>query len=98
MFGFLKNLFPKSRSEILVSNLIDMAEVFGLPAQDVLNAREMLEYNEWEVGFDTAVTQLYEYSIPVNKEFIDLANEAMKEMKIDSRKYDFINRLVERKK
>ena len=76
-----------------VRELIDQAETFGLSEYDLNNAREMLEVNEWGLGFDILVTQLYEYDIPITTEFIKLAEEVMNDMKIDAGEFNFIYKL-----
>jgi hypothetical protein len=97
MFRFVRKiLFPKGeRIERLLETLIEKARVFGLPETDLRNAQEMLEHFEWGLCLDILLVQLYEYSIPIDGEFLELAKEAMTEMKIDSDEYGFLNELVE---
>ena len=77
-------MFPKDeRRERLLETLIEKARVFGLPETDLRNAQEALEHFEGGVCFDTVAVQLYEYSIPIDEEFLELAQEAIAEMKID---------------
>ena len=97
MLRFIRKiLFPKDeRKERLLETLIEKAGALGLPETDLKNARAMLEPFEWGACLDTLLVQLYEYSIPIDKGFLALANRAMAEMKIDPEKYDFLRELVE---
>ena len=100
MFRFIRKiLFPKEeRIERLLETLIEKARVFGLPETDLKNALAMLEQFEWEVCLDTLLVQLYEYSIPIDEEFLEVASKALAGMRIDPAKYDFLRELVELKR
>jgi hypothetical protein len=97
MFRFVRKILsPKDeRIERLLETLIEKARVFGLPETDVRNAQEALEHFERGVCFDTVAVQLYEYSIPIDEEFVELAKKAMAEMDIDPKQYSFLEELVE---
>ena len=44
--------------------------------------------------FDLVATQLYEYNIPIDRTFLELAHEIGDAMKIDRRDYSFLEKLV----
>jgi hypothetical protein len=92
--NIIKKLFPKREIERILERLLVKAEARGLPKKDVQNAKEMLEHNECELCFDILAAQLYEYSIPVDQEFVDLAAAALAEMNIKPGEYDFLYELV----
>ena len=77
----------------MIWQLLDQARTLGFGDEDFVNAKEALEANEWELSFDTIVTQIDEYGIPVTTEFIGRSENIIAEMKIDRSKYQFIYRL-----
>lgn len=79
-----------------VRTLILMARELGLPDQDIQNAEEMLQVNEWGVGFDTVVTQMHEYDVTVTEDFVHLAKEIMADMRIEESEYAFLHELSRR--
>jgi len=74
--------------------MIERARGFGLPEADIANAKEFLEHAEWGLCFEVLVDQLYEHAIPIDKDFLSLANEALAEMKINPVEYKFLNELI----
>lgn len=78
-----------------ISILIEQAKAFGLGEVDLTNAREALDYFEYEVAFDTIVTQLYEYGIKINIQFIRLSEDICDSMGIARTRYAFLVELLE---
>lgn len=72
--------------------LINKAQTFGLPSNDIQNAQQYLEYNELELCLDILVQQLYEYEISVDSEFIKIAFQLQCSMKL-SNDYTFLKEL-----
>lgn len=70
-----------------------MASALGLHEVDAKNAKQMVDANEWGVGFDIVVTQLGEFEILVTDEFISLAREIASDMNIDDDTIGILNRL-----
>jgi hypothetical protein len=94
MRNIIKKLFPKREIERISERLLVKAEELGLPDVDIENARAMLEHNEAGQCFDTIAAQLYEYSIPVDQEFLDLAAAALEKMNIIPGEYEFLYELL----
>ena len=97
--GLLSWLISAVNSEKRILNehvqlLIDQAVVFGLPDQDVANAAELLEYNEFELAFDSLVEQLYEYSISINAEYYQLVKTSAEKMKLPEQSFIFLKELI----
>lgn len=78
-----------------IGALIERARILGLSDTDVKNAAEALDYFELEVAFDTVVTQLYEYEIKVDLEFLRQVDEICDEMGIGKDKYSFLIELLQ---
>lgn len=78
----------------LFEDLIDRAHTLGLPEQDILNARDYLEYNEHELCFDLIVTQLHEFNIEIDGQFYVLVSELAKELGVDPENYFFLLELI----
>lgn len=75
--------------------LIEKARSLGLGEFDLNNAREALEYFEAEVAFDTVVTQMHEYGIKADLEFLRMVDEICDLMGIQRNKYSFLVELLE---
>lgn len=77
-----------------LSKLIERAVELGLRSEDAASARELLEYNESGLALYTVLTQLYEYSVPVDDKFVEDAVAILGLMKIDLNTYRFIYELI----
>jgi hypothetical protein len=90
---FMRNQFD---NEILskIEILIGKAKEFGLPQMDVGNAEISLDYNEFEVSYDTVVEQLYEHNIIIDNEFYNLAMEICKILNLQKDKYQFLKEII----
>jgi len=73
---------------------IEMSKIFGLNENDISNAKEYLEYNEFELCFDTLITQLYEFDIVINEKFYELIDKIAKAIKLSEEKYIFMKELI----
>lgn len=73
---------------------IEMSKTFGLNENDILNAKEYFEYNEFELCFDTLTTQLYEFDIIINQKFYELLDKIAKKLKLSEEKYIFMKELI----
>nr|WP_314499225.1 MafI family immunity protein [uncultured Chryseobacterium sp.] len=73
---------------------IDMSKIFGLNENNISNAKEYLEYNEFESCFDTLTTLLYEFDIVINKKFYELIDKIAKALKLSEEKYIFMKELI----
>jgi hypothetical protein len=77
-----------------LSQLIDVAESRGLNDRDILLAKEYLSYHEFELCFDTLVTQMYEYTIKINQPDYALISAIAERLKLASDKFEFMHELV----
>jgi hypothetical protein len=76
--------------------LIEMASILGIGTEDRRNAYQFLIHHEWGECLDTVLTQLYEYSIPIDHDFLTLARELQADMKIDRTEYSFVDELLQK--
>ncbi|HEV8590911.1 MAG TPA: MafI family immunity protein, partial [Pyrinomonadaceae bacterium] len=81
----------KYRLRVGLIHLTERARSFGLSENDVANAIEAIDHNEGGLALDIILVQLYEYSIPVDKEFVDFAEELSSSVGINWDKYGFIH-------
>ncbi|MBF0232658.1 MAG: MafI family immunity protein [Desulfamplus sp.] len=65
-----------------------------LPEQDIVNAIEMLENDEFGEAFEILCTQTYEYDVKVDKQFFVKVVEAAEMMKIGKDSWGFIEEQV----
>ena len=78
----------------IVSKLLEAAILFGLPDKDASNARGLIENFEEYLGFDTIITQLYEYDIKVNKDFYTFTCYVGEKLGVSHAEYSDIEKLV----
>jgi hypothetical protein len=74
--------------------LISMAEQTELPLPDIAIAKEYIEYNEGGLALEHIVEQLYEFSIPINKELYDAAEQCGILMDLPVDKYNYLKELI----
>lgn len=91
------SIFTRSLENAIIS-LIDRAEAFGIPEQDIRNANEMLAATEYEVAWDTIVRQIYEYKIPIDEAFYAQVKIIAKALRITSKDYGFLRELIAKQK
>jgi hypothetical protein len=77
-----------------LKQLLARSAEFGLGETDYKNAEEALDANEWELCFDTVASQLFEYGITVDADFVRSMYEAADEMNIAREKYSFLEDLI----
>ncbi len=88
-------LDPKGHElECRLSDLIERAVEFGLSSEDAASARDLMEHNEGGLALDIVLIQLYEYSVPVDNNFIEDSMAIAGSMKIDPIAYKFIYELL----
>lgn len=73
----MKNDLPN-----LLKNIIQNVEN-KLPPENIRDARQLLDYNEWGESLSLIYTQLYEYDVPVSRLTYDLIESAGTLMKMD---------------
>ena len=77
-----------------LTELIVNARLLGLGETDVNNAQEFMNYNEFELSFDTLITQMYEFNIAINDGFYDLTVQIADSLKLPSESYSFMKELI----
>ena len=80
-----------------LQSLLDAAELSGLSDQDIIIAKEFLEYNEAGLCFDHIITQLYEYDIEINRDTYLLIGDIGSKFKLPIESYSFVKELVKLK-
>jgi len=66
----------------------------GLPQQDIQNAQEMVDYNEYQLGFDIIVVQLLECEIEINEPYYQLLKQTAGRLNIPAGDYIFVESLI----
>lgn len=74
--------------------MLNEAKTLGLREEDFKSALEYLEYNEWGLAFDTAISQMYEYNIKVDQSFYDRVSEIAAMMKLDEKEFLYMKELI----
>ena len=59
------------------------------------NTEDLIDQNEWGLGLENLLSNLYEIDFQLDKKAIDLAKGAIKECKMDYNKWAFIEGLAE---
>ncbi len=69
----------------IVQNVYLLIEQFAtnLPSRNIVDARELLEHDEWGEAFDLICTQLDEYDLSVSQEQFDLIDQTGRMMEIN---------------
>ena len=94
MIGSVSRWLFKNPLEDKLLVFLDRATEFGLHEEDRANAIDMLKHNELGCAFNIVVTQLFEYGIEIDSDFLRCAQEIGDEMKIDRREYAFLEKLL----
>ena len=74
--------------------LIVECRLRGLPEQDCVNANEFLQYHEYALAFDTILTQMYEFDIPINTELYQQIETIAQRMSLETKDYAFMAELI----
>ncbi len=79
------------KKEIL--ELLERSAKLGLCEESITDARDFVEYNEYELALDTLLVQLYEYDINIDKIFYDLVISLISKMKLNKSRYMYLKEL-----
>lgn len=74
--------------------LIEIARILGLNENDLKNAKDYLAHNEFELCFDTIITQMYEYDIEIDSEFFESISKIGQNMNLEQDNYSFMKELI----
>lgn len=86
-------LFKKSLKGEL-NELIKMLENTGLSNKDIVIIDEFVNYNEEGLAIDHAITQLYEFNIPITQDIYNKIEKIAKRMKIKDEEYQILKELI----
>lgn len=65
-----------------------------LPQTDWENANILLLHGEWGLALDTICEQLYEFSIPINRETNDKIEASANQMNLEKSEWGFVSELI----
>jgi effector-binding domain-containing protein len=72
---------------IKLTALIDSSKILELADHYLKTAYDFLEHDEFELRFDTIITQMYEEDIKIGGEFYELIREIENKMKVPTESY-----------
>ena len=73
----------------IVARVIDAVEG-TLPVDNINDARELLEHDEWGEALSLIYTQLYEYDVKVSQSTFELIKSAGSKMGLDSKGWEVL--------
>jgi hypothetical protein len=62
--------------------------------QFTADTSDLIEHDEWGVGLENILTNIYEIGFIIDKKAIELAKDAITECKMDYKEWTFIEELV----
>lgn len=74
-------------------NLIDSVKTL-LPESDIENAIEMVEHNEFGIGFEIICEQLFEYGVKISPDIYQKIVELGQKMEMPSERWNFLKELI----
>jgi len=60
----------------------------------IADTQDLIDHNEWGVGLENLLSNLYEIEFPLDRKAVDLAKDVIKECKMDFGQWTFIEELV----
>ena len=82
------------RNNKALQSLITIADILGLNKEDIGNAKELLEHQEYGLSFDTLITQIYECDIEITKDVYNLITFIGRELGLQAEDYSFMESLI----
>ncbi|WP_338767738.1 MafI family immunity protein [Bernardetia sp. ABR2-2B] len=79
----------------LINSIINQAANLGLSNQNIIDAKELVEYNERGIALELIITQIYEYEIKINKLFYKDIERLAKKFKMEEEHYSFLVELID---
>ncbi len=86
--------------EVLGQNSSDrIVEGFQETEKELINkftadTDDLIDHNEWGVGLENLLSNLYEIKFPLDRKAVDLAKDAINECEMDYDEWTFIEELV----
>ena len=59
----------------------------------IADTKELIDYNEWGVGLENLITNLYEIDYKIDNKAVELAKQALDACNMDFDQYSFIEEL-----
>jgi hypothetical protein len=84
----------KSKTISALKMLLECAAVLGMREEDLKNAQDLFDHQEYGPCFELIMTQMYEYKVGINKIFFALADEIASHMKLPQERYSFMIELL----
>lgn len=80
----------------VIANIERLLAAFDstLPAENISDARDLLEHDEWGEAFDLLCTQLYEFDVELSVELYELIEATGNAMSIDREQWEYLSELV----
>ncbi|WP_338790623.1 MafI family immunity protein [Bernardetia sp. MNP-M8] len=78
----------------LITSIISQAANLELPNQNIIDAKELVEYNESGIALEVIITQIYEYEIKINKSLYEDIEKLAKKFKMEEEHYLFLVELI----
>ncbi|AMR25838.1 hypothetical protein A0257_01175 [Hymenobacter psoromatis] len=66
----------------------------SLPQRDIQNAQGMADYDEYQLGFDIIVVQLFEFEVEINEPYYQLLEQTAGRLNIPASDYIFVKSLI----
>ena len=73
----------------IVGEVIDAVDG-KLPVENIVDARELLEHNEWGEALSLIYTQLYEYDVAISRTIFDQIEVAGNKMGLDRKGWEVL--------
>ncbi len=59
-----------------------------------IETEDLIDHNEWGIGLENLLSNLYEIEFPLDRKAVDLAKDAIKECKMNYDDWTFIEELL----
>ena len=84
-------MFSDKRKELCLK-LIEKSQLLGLSNQTRLEAKEFAEYHEFGLCLDLITTQINEYDIAIDDDFLGIVFSLADKMNISKNNFHFLKR------
>jgi len=76
-----------------IGSILDAVKA-SLPEENVTDACELLEHDEWGEALSLICTQLYEYDVPISSEIYDRIESAGLQMQMPPKEWEILRELI----
>lgn len=88
-------MFKRNKFKNMVADIVEKA-TDHLEDRDVLNAKDMLDHNEWGIAFDIVCQQIYEHGSAISDDFYNQIEDAGHAMKMEPDNWEFLRELIQK--